>query len=242
MVGERTCPKGLVWLLTLITIVCLIVVIICIVPCPRRNPDPNLIIKHETVATWITLENSFLTEQDACRRPFWNGILFQLGMYKGATRLFSVAELERTTGEITSYDSGSFTWINIVAQKDIGSETECPEPMAPQSAFLLFPKDDPVDGREKIHDDFLPVAIITYWQGGQGWKLESNVLPMTPPYDEHRFWFRDPFRVEVYKAVQAEGQWRMELVRRYEDVRQIRLLSQTTPELGTKQDPPWRYP
>jgi len=234
--------KAAITIVVVIGIVCIAGLIACLIKCRFPKPEPNLIIEDETIATWITLENKILLEPESCERPFWNGLLFQLGKYEGASMEFRKVEVKKESGEVVTLHVGDFAWINIVSSKSVDAGSGCPEPISPDKAFLLYPEGDPMSPEEKIHQKFLPEAIITYWQGAKGWSVDSAETPKAKPYNEHRFRFKDDFIVEIYKATKSDSGWSMVLLGRHEGVKSIKILGEKGPELGTKQDPPWRGP
>jgi hypothetical protein len=87
-----------------------------------------------------------------------------------------------------------------------------------------------------------PRAIITYWQGPDGYSFEA--VPSEEINELHNvqsFWFKDEFIVDVYLEKMIDGEWTMQKIHPdHLDVDRIVVkIKGEGPTDGTKQDPPW---
>ena len=185
----------------------------------------NLVIPDTSMAAWMTINNTFSGNHEL--NP-WEGVLIQLGDYFPGDEVFFSVSFENKGKPVgDTLLRGDFTWINIVAK----DPSKAIPPMNLDDVFLLLPDVDPnvqtscdsVDDcafqnsciqtdeqngclrKRSLHGLFTPVAVITYWQGPNGFDL--SVGPLRKNIDTHHiFTFRDIVEIEIYHFPDASPQ------------------------------------
>jgi hypothetical protein len=207
-------------------------------------------------ASWITTGNHFAQVLQPTT-PTWFGVLFQFGRFTDNPFTGKVRFLDKDNNPVAAapltdgwLDQNQFTWINIVSRRE-----GVAAPLLPNQAQVLFPNSIPnacdMGGSgnnclrdRRIHWDQKPISfIITYWDGGKGFNVDSKVK--TDPGKDYgdrnalSFQFRDDFEVTVYK-MSASNEME-ELVKwGVGEVKTIKIenIEAGTPH-GGKHCPPW---
>jgi hypothetical protein len=183
------------------------------------------------------------------------GLLFQLGTRNvaGSYVYKEILVYEPGADEPVVYDGWVF--LNIVSEHD-GLDP----PLAPNDAFGLYPNNSTVLGPPScpltpgvaggcnrnrcITSSMEDVkALITYWQGANGWKASAVQTRDLCSGNTVRFSFLDPFRVEVYQPADPLNGSDMGMPIVYASVDSIVVaVSASSPEKGVMQPIPFEFP
>lgn len=241
-------------------------------PTGMTGGPAHLVIEHVDAGTWISTNNRFhkliTASQDSSY--FWTGLLVQVGSFPNTGYAFDSLALYDAAGDVEFSsrlgDGDSFLWVNVVGEWD--DYPKSPVPVFPEEAFWLFPNEtladtccgqDYSDGPGKvtercyrgrqIHPDMERVrAVITYWQGPHGFDARSTQHYGPREDKRFEFWFRDDYRVELWKLDDAD-----DADPKNDRFVQVELTGPVTrvvvaatkrygPSEGKTQEPPWWFP
>jgi len=216
-----------------------------------RLTRADLVIDHSDAGEWIDFSNRWLLPDDEACDPddpnYRPGVLFQIGYYAKSRRVYDGIEIHLDDGTVDPYDD--FVWINIVGDYPGRSG----DVIEGENIFALFPNTvfDP-----SCDEDFTSTcfrnrlinshmtrigALITYWQGDDGYRV-SAVQTMGECYgNEFTFTFNDSFGVDVYEVVDDAVTFK-----KHYDSKELSQILVTT-VLGSSdknetQPLPWDYP
>ena len=78
-----------------------------------------------------------------------------------------------------------------------GTTCVCANPPCEEADLELIPSE--CMRLRSMHSHFVPEAVITYWQGDKGYKLEAVQEARGGTHNEYTFTLKDPVELEVYK-------------------------------------------
>ena len=185
------------------------------------TPKGELFIQDNALGAWTVVNNTFAMPDLASRATgtiyYWAGVLLQIGDFPAApdTRptmfeferiAFSKAGVEVRPPLLRGNYSNQVFWVNIVSKRDNAAS-----PMAAEDVANLYPSAgaDPCAGAVvpdirclrgmKIHGGMdRVIGVVTYWQGNQGFWLET-VQRGTDQGNQYTFKLLDDFEVEVFE-------------------------------------------
>jgi hypothetical protein len=222
----------------------------------------NLIIKHRDAGDWIDFSNAFVDVAcDPTTNPSYRtGLLFQFGGRSGRTAYVYDEIRIYPTGAAAPTVYEKFVWVNVVSQ-----HADTDPPIQPDLAFGLYPNASTfytAAGLELACSDVTPYvaggcsrnrciaadmdsvqAVLTYWQGVNGWKASASQELGACSGNTTRFSFLDPFTVEVYEPADPINDATMPEPTIFAAVDSIVVAVSTgSPDSPDKQTPPWLYP
>lgn len=214
-----------------------------------RTRYGSLVIGDSNLATWMPINNSFSVNHET---SLWEGVLIQLGDYVDEQGdplgVRGTVILRDRRGRTRQLKNTEFRWINIVAVDSFRGE-----PMGSGDVAALFPDPanpgacnaveqcvesscggagssallDRCQRKRSLHGRFVPVSIITYWHGQNGYEVSVNQLTATR-HNQYAFTFKD--EVAVFVDGQAAEFGRLE---------RIDVVIEDGFNHGLHEEPPW---
>ncbi len=223
----------------------------------------KIIITDQHVGAWMMTDDSF-TGVPAGQNER-QGVLFQLGSFEDTLNVFNEVRLDGIGNDCTSstFDPDDVAWINVVAQSAVpermnashvpmltpqypagagypcGEIDRCTDSTATNCAGLavLSGLDECVRFR-KLHRLLAPKAIMTYWNGPNGFNVDVPQSAMGGIHHRYEFELRDPVRVEVWLKDPAQPQGMREVCES-NNVTAVVVGDPSGPNHGGSHNPPW---
>lgn len=220
----------------------------------------NLIIENSDAGEWIDFSNAFTFDptdpDDECtgdQLVYRPGVLFQFGNYRvKSAYAYDHISIYETSGAVTTY--GDWVWIDIVSEYPDHRDP----PIEPDEALGLYPNEglpsthceiDTADWclRSRLISGFMNdvKALMTYWQGEQGYGIAAVQTKDVCSGNEFRFAFNNKFRVDVYQPSDPFTTTSMGTPTTFAlgTVDSIKVFVNTTGTTKNEtQPPPWPYP